>query len=168
VYGAPATYTQASFADDLWRLHDLASYAEGSPVTEVMQYRLLPGVDFDYGESVPVRWRITVNVMDVARALGLVDDQPTGTVDEADVLSGLAELAEVDPENDDLFSDAAERVRRARSAGVETIDASSRGMFGRDVSTIQLRYRSEMTDIFTDLAIDVGLRHHRQLAEASI
>jgi hypothetical protein len=106
--------------------------------------------------------------MDVARALGLVDDQPTGTVDEVDVLSGLAALAGADPDNEDLFSDAAARVRASRSAGVETIDASSRGMFGRDVGRIQLRYRSEMADIFTDLAIDVGLRHHRELADASM
>ncbi len=142
--------------------------AKSSPVTEVMQYPLLPGVDLHYGESVPGRWRITVNVMDVARALGLVDDQPSGTVDEADVLSGLAELASAEPDNQDLYRDAAARVRRARSAGVETIDASSRGMSRRDVASIQLRYRSEMAEIFTDLAIDVGLRHHRELADASI
>jgi hypothetical protein len=131
-----------------------------------MQYSLLRDVDFDHGESVPGKWRITVKVMDVACALGLADDQPTGTIDEADVLSALDELAEADPENRDLFTDAAARVQRARSAGVEEIEASSRGMFGRDVATIQLRYRSEMTDVFTDLAIDVGLRRHRELADA--
>ena len=109
---------------------------------------------------------MTVNVMDVARALGLTDAQVTGTIDEADVLSALAELAECDPQNDDLFNDAAARVQHARDAGVEAIDESSRAMWSRDVATIQLRYRSEMADIFTDLAIDVGLRQHRDLADA--
>jgi hypothetical protein len=104
--------------------------------------------------------------MDVARALGLAEGQATGTIDEEDVLSALADLAESDPENQDLFGDAAGRVQRARSAGAEEVEASSRGMFARDVSTIQLRYRSEMADIFTDLAIDVGLRHHRELTDA--
>jgi hypothetical protein len=35
-------------------------------------------------------------------------------------------------------------------------------------ATTQLRYRSEMADLFTDLAIDVGLRrhHHEPVAAA--
>jgi len=107
-----------------------------------------------------------VNVMDVARAIGLTDGQGTGTIDEADVLSALAELAEGDPENVDLFTDAAARVQRARSAGVEEFDASSRAMWSRESAITQLRYRSEMADIFTDLAIDVGLRDHRDLVDA--
>jgi hypothetical protein len=105
--------------------------------------------------------------MDVARTLGLTDGQVTGTIDEAEVLGSLAELAEGDPDNDDLFDDAAARVRRARSAGVEELAERSRAMFPRQVTpTIQLRYRSEMADIFTDLAIDVGLRRHRELVFA--
>lgn len=104
--------------------------------------------------------------MDVARAIGLTDGQETGTIDEADVLRALAELAEGDPENVDLFTDAAGRVQRARSAGVEEVEASSRAMWSRDSATTQLRYRSEMADIFTDLAIDVGLRNHRDLVDA--
>ncbi|HEY3483755.1 MAG TPA: hypothetical protein VGK49_00165, partial [Ilumatobacteraceae bacterium] len=102
--------------------------------------------------------------MDVARVLGLTDDPATGTIDEADVLGALAELAELDPENADLFRDAADRVGRTRSAGVEELDDRSLAMFARAVTaTIQLRYRSEIADIFTDLAIDVGLRRHREL-----
>lgn len=108
-----------------------------------------------------------MNVTDVARALGLCDDQPTGTIDEVDVLAALAELAEADPDNHDLFTDASETVRRARSAGVEVLDDGSWARLARDVATIQLRYRSEVADIFTDLAIDVGLRHHRALVDAS-
>ena len=40
-------------------------------------------------------------------------------------------------------------------------------MFSGVVATIQLRYRSEMADIFTDLAIDVGLRQHSKLVDAA-
>jgi hypothetical protein len=104
--------------------------------------------------------------MDVARALGLTD-HVSGTIDEADVLSALAELAEGDPQHDDLFKDAAKRVNSARSAGLEELDESSRAMWSREAATVQLRYRSEMADIFTDLAIDVGLRHHRELVDAT-
>lgn len=32
-----------------------------------------------------------------------------------------------------------------------------------EMTTTQLRYRSEMADIFTDLAIDVGLRANGKL-----
>lgn len=99
--------------------------------------------------------------MDVARTIGL--DLVTGTIDEKVVLSALAELAENDPENDDLIREAAVRVQGARSAGVEEPDAGSR-LIGRKETTTQLRYRSEMADVFTDLAIDVGLRHPSRLA----
>lgn len=108
-----------------------------------------------------------MNVMDVAGALGLTEAQVTGTIDEADVLRALAELAESDPQNEDLFDDASARVLLARDAGVEALDDSSRAMWSREAATTQLRYRSEMADIFTDLAIDVGLRHHRDLADAT-
>ena len=107
-----------------------------------------------------------MKVTDVARAIGLTDDQPTGTIDEADVLRALAELAEGDPNNADLVGDAAARVQRSRSAGVEELDAGSRATSLRGVATIQLRYRSEIAAIFTDLAIDVGLRGHRELVDA--
>jgi hypothetical protein len=107
----------------------------------------------------------TVNVMDVARAIGLVEGPVTGTIDEAHVLGALADLAEGDPENEDLFTDAAARVRSARSAGAEVLEERQRTRAPRDVAPVQLRYRSEVADIFTDLAIDVGLRQRRELAE---
>jgi len=108
-----------------------------------------------------------VNVLDVARAIGLnvTNAEVTGTIDEENVLDALADLAEDDPDNDDLFGDAAARVQRARSAGVEELHAGS--IRPREVATTQLRYRSEMADIFIDLAIDVGLRHHRKLVPAA-
>ncbi len=117
-----------------------------------------------------------MNVMDVARAIGLTATHNTnatvsGTVDEQIVLAAIAELAVADPDNGDLFDDAAQRVVRARSAGAEALNADirpiqHRPVDQRDVATIQLRYRAEMADIFTDLAIDVGLRQHRKLAAA--
>jgi hypothetical protein len=114
-------------------------------------------------------WRIKVNVLDVARAMGLdvTNGEVTGTIDEKNVLDALADLAENDPENDDLFGAAAARVQRARSAGVEEFDAGSILSRPNEVATTQLRYRSEMADIFVDLAIDVGLRHHRKLVPAA-
>jgi hypothetical protein len=110
-----------------------------------------------------------VNVLDVARAIGLnvTNSEVTGTIDEENVLDALAELAEDDPENDDLFGYAAARVQRARSAGVEQLHAGSILIRPSEVATTQLRYRSEMADIFTDLAIDIGLRHHRKLVPAT-
>ena len=33
-------------------------------------------------------------------------------------------------------------------------------------ATVQLRYRGEMADVFTDLAIDIGLREAERLAVA--
>jgi len=110
-----------------------------------------------------------MNVMDAARAIGLVaaNREVTGTVDEDRVLGALAELTDGDPANADLFSAAAERVRRARSAGLEVQHASSIFSRPNEAATTQLRYRSEMADLFTDLAIDVGLRHHRKLAVAA-
>ncbi len=108
-----------------------------------------------------------MNVMDVARSIGLVARAGTisGTIEETKVLSALARMAETDPTNADLFEEAAARVRSTRSAGVEELDGNSRIFGPRDVRTIQLRYRAEMADIFTDLAIDVGLRQRRPLAD---
>ncbi len=105
-----------------------------------------------------------MDVMGVARAIGLdvTNREVTGTIDEQHVLDALDELIEGDPENGDLFSEAAARVQRARSAGVEQLPAERIRARSSEVSTTQLRYRSEMVDLFTDLAIDVGLRdqHH--------
>jgi len=107
--------------------------------------------------------------MDVARAIGLSVKvgEVTGTIDEERVLAALADLAEGDSENDDLFREAEARVRAARSAGLEEHGAES--LFGRpsELTFTQLRYRSEMAEIFLDLAIDVGLRHHEKLAAAA-
>jgi hypothetical protein len=111
--------------------------------------------------------------MDVARTIGInaTSREVTGTIDEVNVLGALAELAESDPDNEDLFHEAAARVRASRSAGVEAHDPGTG--FTRssltpasDVAT-QLRYRSEMAEIFTDLAIDVGLRNHEALVPVS-
>lgn len=107
-----------------------------------------------------------MNVMDVAGDIGLTvsHGEVAGTIDEAKVLRALAQLAEREPDDGDLFRDAAARVERSRSAGVETLhDGGGRTRPSEPGTTIQLRYRSEMADIFTDLAIDVGLRRHRRL-----
>jgi hypothetical protein len=57
-------------------------------------------------------------------------------------------------------------VQLARSAGVVHPDATSLLHRSGDGTAVQLRYRSEMADVFTDLAIDVGLRDAESLAEA--
>lgn len=105
-----------------------------------------------------------MKVMDVARTLGLVatDGEVTGTIDQQRVLDALAELAESDKNNADLVAFVAEQVRAARSAGVEVHDPHSVRVRPDGATTTQLRYRSEMADLFTDLAIDVGLRHHEE------
>ncbi len=109
-----------------------------------------------------------MNVTDVARGIGLVAEhgEATGTIDQEKVLGALAELTEFDPANADLFDAVAERVQDARSAGVEDHTATSSFIRTGDATTTQLRYRSEMADLFTDLAIDVGLRRHQQLVAA--
>ena len=48
----------------------------------------------------------------------------------------------------------------------EEFDATSVLNRSRVGGTIQLRYRSEMADVFTDLAIDVAMRHAERLADA--
>jgi hypothetical protein len=109
-----------------------------------------------------------MNVMAIARSIGLVTgdrSEVSGTIDEAVVLDSISELAMALPGNDDLFADAAMRVQLARSAGVVHPDATSVLHRSRDGAAVQLRYRSEMADVFTDLAIDVGLRDARSLAE---
>lgn len=110
-----------------------------------------------------------MDVMATARTIGLVTDDRTpvsGTIDEAVVLAALAELAAARPDDDDLVADAAMRVQLSRSAGIVHPDPTSflhRVGGGADV---QLRYRSEMADVFTDLAIDVGMRAAAALADS--
>ena len=110
-----------------------------------------------------------MNIMDVARSLGLVVSNETvaGTIDQQKVLGALVELAEDDPAHADLYAEAAEHVRSARSAGMETHEGNSFHARSGAEATTQLRYRSEMADLFTDLAIDVGLRLHDQPLVAS-
>lgn len=108
-----------------------------------------------------------MDVMEAARRIGLepTSAEITGTIDEARVLNALAELAEQDPALDDLVADATARVRHARSAGFEQVPASS--FAAADGAEVQLRYRSEMADVFTDLAIDVGLRRAAALVDSA-
>jgi hypothetical protein len=104
---------------------------------------------------------VGVNVLTAARSIGLTRDdrgEVSGTIDESVVLAVISELAAADPANADLFADAAARVRVARSAGVVQPAESSVFSQSRHGASGQLRYRSEIADIFTDLAIDVGLR----------
>ena len=105
-----------------------------------------------------------MNIMAVARAIGLVvsNGEVAGTIDQQKVLGALTELTEDDPAHADLYAAAAEHVRTTRSAGVETHEADSFPMRSGAEATTQLRYRSEMADLFTDLASDVGLRRHHQ------
>jgi CRP-like cAMP-binding protein len=101
-------------------------------------------------------------VLAVANAIGLTagpGGDAFGTVEEEVVLEALTELATAHPGNDDLFAEAAARVQLARSAGVERIEPNSVFAYGRDRLDIQLRYRSEMLEVFQDLAIDLALRH---------
>ena len=109
-----------------------------------------------------------MSVIEVARSIGLVSDargEVSGTVDQNVVLAAISGLATAHAGNDDLFADAAVRVQRARSAGVVQPDPT--GLLQRSPigATVQLRYRTEMADVFTDLAIDVGLREAERLAD---
>ncbi len=107
-----------------------------------------------------------VNVIAAARSIGLSRDlgEITGTIDEEVVLALISQLAAANPGNDDLFADAATRVRLGRSAGV--VQPAESSVFSRSRgASVQLRYRSEMADVFTDLAIDVGLRDVERLAD---
>ena len=110
-----------------------------------------------------------MKVMAVARSIGLVSDdrsEVSGTIDEAVVLASISELAAANPGNQDLFADAAMRVQLARSAGAALADPIGALHPSRDGASLQLRYRSEMAEVFIDLAIDVGLRDAESLAEA--
>jgi hypothetical protein len=105
--------------------------------------------------------RTSMDVMATARAIGLVaadGDAVFGTIERDDVLAVLNELSGAHPGNDDLFAEAALRVDLARSAGTELLDADSVFARTRASREVQLRYRSEMAEVFSDLAIDLGLR----------
>ena len=109
-----------------------------------------------------------MNVVAAARSIGLVADdrrEVSGTIDEGVVLASIAALAVAHPGNDDVFADAAMRVQLARSAGVEQLDANSVLNRSHSAATVQLRYRAEMAEVFTDLAIDIGLRNVGRLAD---
>lgn len=101
-----------------------------------------------------------MNVMDTAQQIGLTSPtgEVTGTIDEVKVIDALTRLAEADPANRELYAGAAARVRASRSAGVEIIDAHGSLIHDADVAAVQLRYRMEMAELFTDLAIDIGMR----------
>jgi hypothetical protein len=112
---------------------------------------------------------MNMNVMAIASSIGLVTDDRrgvSGTIDEGVVLASISELAAASAGNDDLFADAATRVQLARSAGVVHPDATSVLHRCRGGAAVRLRYRSEMADVFINLAIDVGLRDAESLAEA--
>ena len=102
-----------------------------------------------------------MHVLTVAKTIGLAADSAgelSGTVEEGVVLAALEELSAALPDHADLFIVASDRVRSGRSAGLEVLEANS--VFGRyrESNEIQLRYRGEMSEIFTDLAIDLALR----------
>ena len=62
----------------------------------------------------------------------------SGTIDENVVLASISDLAATHPGNDDLFADAAMRVRLARSAGVVRPDETSALHRSRSWTTVQL------------------------------
>jgi hypothetical protein len=104
-----------------------------------------------------------MDVLAAAASIGVtLDPDAHGTVEERSVLTVLAELAAGRPDCADLFAEAGTRVQLSRSAGVEHIQAGS--VFapaGRSVE-VQLRYRSEMAEMFMDLAIDLAGREHER------
>ena len=109
-----------------------------------------------------------MSVMSAARSIGLAADdrgELSGTIEESIVLASLAALADEHPGNDDVFADAVTRVRLARSAGVEHFGPQTVFNRSRTATTAQLRYRTEMAEVFTDLAIDIGLREAKRLAD---
>jgi hypothetical protein len=113
-------------------------------------------------------WRINVNVLAAAHSIGLAANdrgEVSGTIDEEVVLAAISALAVDHPGHDELLAEAAMRVELSRSAGVEQLDANSVLNRSRSATTVQLRYRSEMADVFMDLAIDIGIRAAGELAE---
>jgi hypothetical protein len=107
-----------------------------------------------------------MNAMAAALSIGLVSEDHgvvSGTIDEDVVLASISDLAAAHPGNDDLFAKAAMQVRLARSAGVVRPDETSVLHSSHHETTVQLRYRTEMAEVFTDLAIDIGLREAARL-----
>jgi hypothetical protein len=109
----------------------------------------------------PVSRRIRMHVLTTTKTLGLQADEHgelSGTIEQGVVLAALEELSAALPDHADLFIVASDRVHTSRSAGLEVLEKNS--VFGRyrESNEIQLRYRGEMADIFTDLAIDLALR----------
>lgn len=103
-----------------------------------------------------------MDVMMTARKIGLIGEDGSnvfGTIEREAVLAVLSDLARAHPADVDLIEAAADRVRQARSAGVERLEQTS--FLGRTNPTgeIHLTYRSDMADVFMDLAIDLGIRH---------
>ena len=102
-----------------------------------------------------------MDVLDTARELGLFVEDETdavGGIAEQVVLDALSNLALNHEGDSDLFAEAAARVQLARSAGVEQVAADSVFARSGNARQEQFRYRSEMHEVFTDLAIDLGLR----------
>ncbi len=102
-----------------------------------------------------------MNVLTTAKALGLTAGQSgelSGTIEESVVLAALEELSAAHTDHADLFILAADRVRSSRSAGLEVLEENSVFSRYRDSKEIQLRYRGEVSDMFTDLAIDLAIR----------
>lgn len=102
-----------------------------------------------------------MDVLTTTKTLGLEADPDgglAGTIEESLVLAAIEELGSALPDQADLFILASDRVRSSRSAGLEVLDDDS--VFGRyrDSNKIQLRYRSEMKEVFDDLLIDLALR----------
>ena len=102
-----------------------------------------------------------MNILTTAKTLGLTADESgdlSGTIEESLVLAALEEFSAALPDHADLFILASDQVRNSRSAGLEVLDDDS--VFGRfrDSNEIQLRYRGEIADIFTDLTIDLAMR----------
>jgi hypothetical protein len=107
-----------------------------------------------------------MDVLDTARELGLfVEDEANtvGGIAEQVVLDALSKLAADHQDDLDLFAEATVRVQLARSAGVEQVASDSIFAKAGTARTEQFRYRAEMRDLFTDLAIDVGMRGPRDL-----
>jgi hypothetical protein len=103
-----------------------------------------------------------MDVMTTARNIGLIGADGSdvfGTIEQDVVLKALADLSRANLADADLFALAHGRVLASRSAGVERLGSTD--FLGRNSATgeIQLSYRSEMANIFLDLAIDLGLRH---------
>lgn len=112
-----------------------------------------------------------MDIMAVAQSIGLSADhrgEMFGTIDETVVLTALEQLSEEHPDLADILSEAILRVQLARSAGSEQIETGSVLAQKMGAGLRQLRYRAEMGELFTDLAIDVGIRDARNAASVAV